>query len=795
MFQDRLNPSASPSPTPSNILEIKSRHLFLLRVVAVTASALSVILLTIVIILAIHLGAIKYCFQGPLIIPRNFDNPGVFDDMTPNEFKAVRDFMASQTAIGIVPIEKAMANNSYIFMIDVHIPLKGAVLEYLDRGSVRLKRSAKVIVVRGDLETPRVEEYLVSPLPKPKTLRLARNPIYVQWPIPYTSRPMDQVDYRYIEPILLDFSEKVYHILKESFGVWYHNCTRGVNCLVFSDTAPRGKMSGERKSWFSAYRDVDGYHLHPLGLDVQVEHSSTDVAEWKVERIVYNGDLSYTVSDLINRYNNGDLQRIFSTRPIGRKDELYSSFHRRGKIDMPAPLQGPKYVEPEGRRFVIAGQHVKYIDWDFDVRMRPAVGVQVFDVRFQSERLAYEISLQDVVDFQSGYGPSQTQTNLYLTSWLIGASSFELVRGVDCPDTAVYLSTYHFANSGEPLFYRNVICVFEEHGGMPLRRHYANDFNNGYTSYGGITDHHLVVRNIASIGGTDYIFDYMFHLNGAIQVRVSRSGYLHATYNLPFERNYGNTIYYDVIANVHHYLFHYKIDLDIDGLENRYSIFDIQTENALHPWYPNINRTQLTVKEVKMKREMDPIVENIGDPKYHVIYRERSPNKYNTRRAYRILNEAEANFLLEDSDVTNGAKWARYPVVITKYDDTEDQSSSIFAQNDPWDPVVDFERFVLDNDTIIDEDLVAWVTMGAYHIPHTEDVPSIPTTWHKCSFFLLPFNYFTECPSMSSPNIVHIEPNRKTKELNVELNGVSYNYACAQRTYGPETFYGFRGES
>ena len=79
-------------------------------------------------------------------------------------------------------------------------------------------------------------------------------------------------------------------------------------------------------------------------------------------------------------------------------------------------------------------------------------------------------------------------------------------------------------------------------------------------------------------------------------------------------------------------------------------------------------------------------------------------------------------------------------MAVTRYKDVEDTSSSIYAQGDPYDPVLDFGRYIDDNDTIVDTDLIAWVTTGMYHIPQPEDVPSSPTTgkYNWKMFILLP---------------------------------------------------------
>lgn len=56
------------------------------------------------------------------------------------------------------------------------------------------------------------------------------------------------------------------------------------------------------------------------------------------------------------------------------------------------------------------------------------------------------------------------------------------------------------------------------------------------------------------------------------------------------------------------------------------------------------------------------------------------------------------------------------------------------------------------------QDLVAWVTVGFLHIPHSEDVPNTATPGNAVGFFLRPFNFFDEDPSMASRSPIIVRP-------------------------------------
>lgn len=100
-------------------------------------------------------------------------------------------------------------------------------------------------------------------------------------------------------------------------------------------------------------------------------------------------------------------------------------------------------------------------------------------------------------------------------------------------------------------------------------------------------------------------------------------------------------------------------------------------------------------------------------------------------------------------------------MAVTKYRENETCSSSIYNQLDPYSPEVDFQKFYQDDDNIRNEDLVAWVTVGLMHMPHTEDIPNTATSGNTASFYLRPYNYFEEDPSMGSSDAVVIAPTDK----------------------------------
>ncbi|XP_005102608.1 amiloride-sensitive amine oxidase [copper-containing] [Aplysia californica] len=741
--------SQRPVRRPSAVV-ISQRNWFLIRALAIATSCLCVLLIIALIVVVIIKTTPPYCSSSELVGKGpNLENPGLFNDLTPNEMEAVRDYMLGQDRLGLTPYEDATVNSSYIYMITLQSHLKDTMLKFQTGNHRRPRRAAKVVVYRGDQRPARVEEYLVGPLPQPSYARALWSPAYRRVPIPYTSRPVDTIERKQLKEFLNVITEELQSLFRESYGLSYHNCSRGEGCLIFRDFAPRGTESGQRMSWFWAYRDKDGSYLHPLGFAVQIDHKDPDPSMWVVTRVMYNGQLFYEIEDLAQRYAQGSLRKIVGMMdPV---DAQFSSYKRRGHASFDTPLRGPRLVEPDGHRYSIDDQFVKYFGWSFNFHMRTTTGLQILDVYFQGEKIAYELSLQDITAFYTGYTPETSWLALYGVSWLLGASSYELVPGVDCPATASFRDAYHYVNTGKPLRYKNSVCVFEHSSSLPLRRHFSRDTDGKFNSYGGLVSSSLVVRTIISLWSSDYILDYIFHLDGAIELKISLTGYVHASYDLTGQRPYGNRLHDNVRGNLHQHLFHWKVDLDIEQTSNRYQTLDLSTESGSSFWYEGeVNKTQLKFEPVLKEDERDASAPyDFDQPRKHIIYNRKADNRFEAHRAYEIINEAKSKFLLENSAITNAASWARYQIAVTKYKDIEDASSSIYAQGDPYDPVLDFARFLEDNDTIVDTDLIFWLTSGLYHIPHAEDVPSSSSTATQCRVILRPYNFFNHCPSLA----------------------------------------------
>ncbi|NWJ10416.1 AOC3 oxidase, partial [Crypturellus undulatus] len=595
--------------------------------------------------------------------------------------------------------------------------------------------------------------------------------------LPYHRRPALAAEYRQIAEFL---KSRVFPTAPSFMRqVFEYNETN----LAFVTAAPRGFQSGDRSTWFVLFQNVSGFFLHPVGLEVLVEHSSLDVSQWAVSRVFYNGQYHRDLAALESAYAQGRL-RVEKVRKVPW-DGDFSSMRPRAAPGAAFPVQ----YEPQGPRYRVRKNRVAFQGWSFAFGMSVSRGLRLFDVRHRGERIAYEISVQEALSVYGSNCPAGMSTRYMDGSFGIGRFSSPLVRGVDCPYSATYVDVPYLAQSQVPRSVKNALCIFEHNLGSPLRRHYSN-LQSLY--YGGLVNSALVVRSITALGNYDYVWDFIFYQNGAVEGKVQATGYMSSSFLHGDGLRYGNRVWEHTLGTIHTHSINYKVDLDVGGLQNSLVAHDMAFEMARAPWNPEqqMERPRLT-KRVLDTEDQAAFRHQSEMPRY-IYFAANGKNKWGHPRGYRIqLVSFAGEHMPESSPMERAISWARYKLAVTKRKEEEPTSSSIYNQNDPWTPTVAFADFI-NNETITNEDLVAWITTGFLHIPHSEDLPNTVTVGNSVGFLLRPYNYHDLDPSIYSPDGVFFTSEQDVTSCAVNSAACLPARAACLPRFPPFTYDGFR---
>ncbi|XP_042312271.1 membrane primary amine oxidase-like isoform X2 [Sceloporus undulatus] len=662
----------------------------------------------------------------------------IFDDLSPAEIIQVKRYLQHNIEVPLVESPEAKPSDNCVYSITLQLPPKAEVLEFLDHQGARPARQALVIVFFGNQKDPNITEFLVGPLPNPTYHQDVTVEKYGE-KLPYYRRPLLANEFEEINTFL---KKKAYPKAPN----FMHNVLdyNGSN-FMYSRAMPPGFKSGDRLIWITHFQNVSGFYLHPVGFEVQLDLSSLDISHWNVKKIFYNGQYFDGMEDIERQFNEGYV-KIAQVKKAPF-DGGYSSL----KMRVPPEGPGPLHYEPRGPRYRIKNNHVFFMSWSFAFGMDAFRGPRVFDIRFKGQRIIYELSLQDALAVYGSNNPASMLIRYMDISYGLGYSVFPLTQGVDCPYLATYLDRHYFVDTSLPVTHKNSICIFEQNTEVPVRRHYDRA---QVPFYGGLVDAALVFRSITTVSNYDYMWDFIFHQNGAVGVRIYASGYIQSAFFFDDAEDFGNRVEEWVLGTIHTHSIQFKVDMDIGGVENSLMSNDMAFETVKAPWSPEhkINRMKM-VRKVLDTEEKAAFRLHDNMPK-HIYFAANSANKWGHERGYRIqMINFSGKHMPETDRMERAISWERYKLAVTKRKENEPYSTSIYNLVDPWSPSVAFADFI-NNETIVNQDLVAWITTGFLHIPHAEDIPNTATLGNELGFLLRPYNYFDDDPSMYSPDSI-----------------------------------------
>ncbi|XP_021021191.1 amiloride-sensitive amine oxidase [copper-containing]-like [Mus caroli] len=666
--------------------------------------------------------------------------PRVFSDLSVYEIKIVQDFLMDKKELQLQPSETPTLGKNSVYLIEMLLPDKEDVLDFLDKGERSPVREARVVIFFGAQKHPKVTEFAVGPMPLPIYMReISPGPGHdPSW----ASRPISKAEYTLIYRTLTEATKPLHQFFLDTTD--YSLKERVEDYLTFTYMAPDDTKSGQRCSWFMLQRYMESHFLQPTGLEILLDHGSTEVQHWKVKQLWYNGKLYNSPEELAQKYADGEVSILVLTESVDKDIKqplVFSSSNIPEDFPTTNSMAKPRVSEPHVSSYNVEDNTVFYRDWIFSFRLRPSSGLQILNVHFRGMRIAYEVSVQEAVAQFGGHVSAGTQAKYMDVGWGPGSATRQLAAGIDCPDTATFLEVIHHYDTDRPVSYPQALCLFEMPAEMPIRHHFNSNFREDFNSSAGTNGHMLVLRTISSVLHYDYIWDFAFYTNGAMKAKMQANGLVHATYYQPEEMRYISQSHTHVFSNIHTHLVHYRIDLDVAGTKNRFQTLQIIRENITTS--KNLRHQALgnTLKQANYTQEQQAAF-YFGKPlpNYLIFSNLHTTHGMGHRSRYRLKTYSKIHQVpLPGWQKKQGVSWTRYPLAVTEYQDSEKCSSSIYSQNNPWDPPVVFEDFIQNNTNIEDKDLVAWVTVGFHNIPRSEASTNMTTPENSVGFVLRPF--------------------------------------------------------
>jgi primary-amine oxidase len=404
-------------------------------------------------------------------------------------------------------------------------------------------------------------------------------------------------------------------------------------------------------------------------------------------------------------------------------------------------------VQKEGPSFSVDGWKVSWQNFCFRVGWTAREGLVLHQIAFSDggrERpIIYRASVTDmIVPYADPTANHFWKSAFDAGEYGLGKLANALELGCDCLGHIHYFDVAVADDYGKPMVMKNAICLHEEDYGI-LWKHY--EFRND--TFEVRRSRRLVISFFSTVGNYDYGFYWYFYQDGTIQLETKLTGIIQTAAVAPGKGYpYGGMVADGLGGPTHQHFFNARLHMMVDGERNSV------TEHEFRPRpfgpdnpYGNVFDTTSSVltREAEAAREADG-----RTGRYWKIINPNQRNSVGGSTGYKLIAHAAPLMLAQDNCyMTARGGFATKHVWVTRYAPDERYAAGEFPNQHAGGDGL--PKYVAQNRSIENEDIVVWHTFGATHVCRPEDFPVMPVEY--VGFALKPNGFFAENPAMDLP--------------------------------------------
>ena len=399
--------------------------------------------------------------------------------------------------------------------------------------------------------------------------------------------------------------------------------------------------------------------------------------------------------------------------------------------------------QPEGPSFHVDGSLVEWEKWSMRVGFNAREGLVLSAVTFDGRSVLTRGSIPEMVVPYGDTSPTRFWISYFdAGEYLLGKNANHLELGCDCLGVIRYFDGYVADDHGHAVKIPNAVCMHEEDYGV-LWKHTEPEPVGAHVR----RSRRLVVSYFSTIGNYDYGFYWYFYLDGSIQVEAKATGIVFVGAGIPGSMNrHAPEIAPGVFAPVHQHLFSARLDMAVDGEDNRL----IEIDAARIPMGPgNEFGNAFTWTERPLRTEIE--AQRVADTAVARVWEVQSASRTNyigKPTAYHLLPQPTALLMADPaSTVAARAAFATKHLWATAYHRDERWPGGRYPN--AHEGGAGLPAYSAGDRSIDGEDLVLWHTFGLTHVPRPEDWPIMPVDY--AGFWLKPYGFLDVNPAMDVP--------------------------------------------
>ena len=410
-------------------------------------------------------------------------------------------------------------------------------------------------------------------------------------------------------------------------------------------------------------------------------------------------------------------------------------------------------AQPDGPSFTISGQEVGWQKWRFRYTMHPREGLVLQMVGYEDagklRPILYRASISEMaVPYGDPDRNWRWRSAFDVGEYGMGRLASPIEQNTDAPPNATLLDVTFAGDNGKAYVLPRAVGIYERDGGM-LWKHYESYSKTNESRRA----RQLVIFFIATIGNYDYAINWIFHQDGVLELDAALTGIMlpkgvrdssangHAAGSTS-----GHLVAPNVVAPHHQHFFNFRLDFDVDGPAN--SVTEMNTRAmAPGPGNPSLNgmimeETTLSTEAAAQRRM------NMASARTWTVVNRSARNTLGHHTSYIVVPGVNSiPYIAPASQVRRRAGFINQHFWATRYRDDEMYAAGAYPNQSLGG--AGLPRWIANNESLANEDVVVWYTMGITHIPRPEEWPVMPVT--HVGFKMIPGGFFSRNPALDVP--------------------------------------------
>lgn len=392
------------------------------------------------------------------------------------------------------------------------------------------------------------------------------------------------------------------------------------------------------------------------------------------------------------------------------------------------------------------GNRVRWDNWEFRYSFNQREGLVLHQIGYRdggsARSICYRASVSEMLVPYCDPSPNWSWRQFFDSGeYGLGALSVPARPGKELPDNALALEVVAAGPTLDAETLADRVYFFERDAGALL----VHEQEDGRRIYARAKE--LVVGLLATVGNYDYMFSFVFRRDGSFGFEATLQGLIlnktvRAVTQADATDRYGTLVSPQVMGITHQHWINLRLDFDIDGVSNAVAecnVVPIPQDPLSNPAGDALLATNTVFTKAR------DAARTIADRRSWLVFNPSKRSPLGHAAGFEIQPRDNTVSAIPPSRYGEPSSFVQRHFWATKYDADQLYAAGKYPNQYPSGYRDDLVHYAGEQ-SVYDEDVVVWYSMGFTHVTRPEDFPIMPAETLAVDF--KPHAFFEKSPAL-----------------------------------------------